>query len=106
MTTQNKSIGKSMGILKERVNEVNRLLNYERPDIAHAHDMAKIVYNKQDIQYIKELIKDQQSRIEELEAALRGLLPFRTAPQMGSYEECQRRIKIAKQALNIKDDNK
>ena len=53
--------------LKERVDEVSRILNYERSDIQHAHDLAKIVYNKQDIQYIKELIKDQQSRIEELE---------------------------------------
>jgi hypothetical protein len=53
-----------MSELKQRVEEAGRLLNYERPDIQHATDNARIVYAKQDVQYIKELIKDQQSRIE------------------------------------------
>lgn len=53
--------------LKQRVEEVNRILNYERLDIQHASDLARIVYQKQDIQYVKELITDLAFELSEAE---------------------------------------
>ena len=57
--------------LKRRVEEVKRILNYERPDIQHASDMARVVYQKQDIQYVFELIKELTEREAKLAEALR-----------------------------------
>jgi len=46
-------------------------------------------------QYVQDL-EDQNTKLVD---ALKGLLPYRTAPQMGDPDECWRRIKVAQAIL-------
>ncbi len=57
--------------IKQRVEEAKRILNYERPDIQHANDLARVTYHKQDVQYIHELIKYLAAQNEKLVETIR-----------------------------------
>ncbi len=87
--------------IKQRVEEAKRILNYERPDIQHASDLARVTYHKQDVQYIYELIKDLTKREEKLVAKLKEGAYLRFA-SVGDAEEW---IEIALYELGINPTN-